>query len=154
MVELLDSVSNPIPDNGCDNECDPRSPPHCSKQDQESEEGKERTSENPAQVCCKFFHGIAPCAGAAFARLRVSESSAIRDENGRSLPQITEIGLWILCNLWIDLDVEVAIDLERFDLFGEFESLLCFGRRYLRFLAVDQYSQRHCETFDDAFVVK
>jgi len=78
----------------------------------------------------------------------------IRDENGRSLPQITHIGLWILCNLWIDLDVEVAIDLERFDLFGEFESLLCFGRRYLRFLAVDHYSQRHRETFDDAFVVK
>ena len=52
------------------------------------------------------------------------------------------------------LNVEVAIDFERLDLFREVESLFYFGRRDYNFLAVDSYANRHRETFNDSFIVK
>ncbi len=53
-------MSNAIPDDGCENECDPRTPPHCSEYDQNGEEREERSSEDQSKVCSKVFHGIAP----------------------------------------------------------------------------------------------
>src|SRR5215207_6779782 len=55
---------------------------------------------------------------------------------------------------FLDLNIEVAIDFERFDLFGEVESLSCFGWRYYYFFSIDSNAQRHRESFNDSLVIK
>src|SRR5215207_7436528 len=52
------------------------------------------------------------------------------------------------------IDVEVAVDLKRFNLFGEVKSLHRLGRRYRDFLAVNGYANRHREPFDHSPVAE
>ena len=60
----------------------------------------------------------------------------------------------LLLTSLLRLNIEVAIDLEGFDLFRVFKGLLYFAWRDPRFLAVDRHAKGHGEAFDDSFVVE
>ena len=55
---------------------------------------------------------------------------------------------------FLRVDVKVAIDFKRFDLFGEVESLFYFARRDLSFLAINYYANRHGEAFYNLLILK
>src|SRR5262249_26251184 len=63
-------------------------------------------------------------------------------------------GLQTLQVIFRYINVEVAVDLECFDLFGKYKSLPCLVRRNCDFLAIYCNANRHRETLDDLLIVE